>query len=70
MQQAVTSLPQPSLRARLSRNPVVRIIAGIACVLLPLVVTMALAHRSCCQVSGSAPCCARPSPGCWLLPVR
>ncbi|WP_342117252.1 CPBP family intramembrane glutamic endopeptidase [Pseudoduganella sp. OTU4001] len=32
------------LRTRLARNPLVRIVAGIACVLLPLLLTMALAQ--------------------------
>lgn len=44
MQQAIpSSLPHAlPLRARLARNPLVRIIAGIACVAVPLVATMML----------------------------
>lgn len=34
-----------TLRARFTRHPVTRIVAGIACVLLPLVLTMALAQN-------------------------
>lgn len=44
MQQAIPSpLPQAlPLRSRLARNPLVRIIAGIACVAVPLIATMML----------------------------
>src|SRR5690349_19127653 len=44
MQQAIPSpLSQPlPLRSRLARNPVVRILAGTACVALPLIATMML----------------------------
>lgn len=47
MQQAIPAqpLPQLSLRARFTRHPVTRIVAGIACVLLPLVLTMMLAQN-------------------------
>lgn len=47
MQQAIPSpLPQSlPLRTRLARNAVVRILAGIACVLAPLIATMILAEK-------------------------
>lgn len=45
MQQTMPVPPQLPLRARLTRHPVTRIVAGIACVLLPLVLTMALAQN-------------------------
>lgn len=45
MQQTIPALPQLTLRARFTRHPLVRSVAGIACVLLPLVLTMALAQN-------------------------
>ncbi|KQV53840.1 MULTISPECIES: CPBP family intramembrane glutamic endopeptidase [unclassified Duganella] len=47
MQQTIPSpLPQSlPLRSRLARNPVVRILAGIACVAVPLIVTMMLVQN-------------------------
>lgn len=47
MQQTIPS-PLPNalpLRSRLARNPVVRILAGIACVALPLIATMMLVQN-------------------------
>lgn len=45
MQQTIPALPQLSLRTRFTRHPLTRIVAGIACVLLPLVLTMALVQN-------------------------